>query len=60
MSTQRKKPTMVVRAGEVEDIIDYLQRLILIYNALGLPEDAKRLIVFVAILERRLYGGPKA
>lgn len=49
-----KKPTVIVRAGELEVMIDALRKLALFEDALGHPEDAKLYRMTAEIHERKL------
>jgi hypothetical protein len=52
---QIKKPTLIMRAGEAEEIIDALTRLASIYEALGYPEQSDAIWIQIRLLNRRLY-----
>lgn len=59
MSSSTKKPTLIVRAPEAEDIIDYLDRLAKVYAALGTPEDEEAINVLIGRLKARLGQAKK-
>lgn len=55
-----KKPTVIVRASEAEEIIEALRKLAEVSSALGHVEDSLSYEAFAESLERRLeFKGEK-
>lgn len=50
----RRKASITVRAAEVDKLVDWLERLAVIYDTLGFPEESAPIRMEIAIVKKKL------